>query len=120
MSASHGKPIKVPDPSVDADRIYRPHVVTRSRKREFLGIVEELRKFEARTDTDDDRLLMAEEDEERGMRLVCDAINVMFEAGEDSPPPGDLLFDQWMGDVIPESVIADRFEAASDLLTDPT
>lgn len=107
--------VLIPDPGSDVKRKYRMRSRTRSVRRSLDEATDAIEK--AQEKPEGTTRASREKHEEAVMRAVCDMLSVALEGGEDAPPAGDLLFDQWAADLITEDQIVGLMEALSG---DPT
>lgn len=111
--------VLIKDEKADVNRKYKRHVQTRSRKRAVRAMIREIEKV--REEVPDEATLEQEgAAEDAIMRLYCDWINELLEVGEKSPVPGDMLYEQWQEDLIPEEKIFEARDDASGAEEDPT
>lgn len=111
--------VRLHDPKVDAVRVYRPRLMTRSAKREVVAAQRAFAEIEK--DLPDDPDEFTEEHDERALRGLCDVLNAtLVTDAEDATKPGDLLFNGWLEDEVTEEQIVGLLELIGKSQQDPT
>lgn len=107
----------VRDEAADLTRIYKPQVLTRSRKRSVLEAVEQMTTMQAEMAEREGLPTVAQE--KKSIRLACDVINLLLFASDDAPAAGDMLFKAWEDELTPENAISEVLAKALGLAEDP-
>jgi hypothetical protein len=103
--------LDIKDASDDGSRQYRPHVKTRTRKRQSEAAWAKLTEFEKTIDEQDGP--RTEKQEEKVVKMACDLLDLLLmPMSDDALPAGEMLYRDWLAELTPEGYIADRLAKA--------